>query len=322
MYLKKGKKTLILMTIVSLMALNQLFSQVAINTDGTSPNSSAMLDVKSSTKGFLIPRMIQSDIEAISNPADGLIVYNSDNHRFYFYDGGDNLWKKMDVGSGTIIPGGCNGTFTDARDGKSYAQVQIGNQCWMAENLNVGIMINSSNGGYYGNGEQTSNDVIEKYCYENVEDSCDVYGGLYQWNEMMQYFIMEGVQGICPDGWHIPTDAEWCTLENEVDAGTVPCDVSGWRGSDGGGNLKDTTTTRWWTPNTGATNSSGFAALPGGARLATDGSFGDALISGIFWTSTENSTEAWFRMLSYAHADEYREVFDKNRGYSVRCVRD
>ena len=315
-------KTLILMTIVSLMALNQLFSQVAINMDGASPNSSAMLDVQSSTKGFLIPRMIQSEIEAIISPADGLLVYNTADHRFYFFDGGDNLWKKLEVGSGTIIPGGCSGTFTDVRDGKSYAQVQIGNQCWMAENLNVGTMINSTNGGAGADGNQSDEGTIEKYCYENIAANCVTYGGLYQWNELMQYTTTEGVQGVCPDGWHIPTDAEWCALENEVDAGSVPCDVSGWRGSDGGGNLKETGTTHWWPDNTGATNSSGFTALPGGARLATDGSFGDLLLTGAFWTSTENSTDAWFRMLNYAHADEYREVFVKNRGYSVRCVHD
>lgn len=321
MCFKKGGKTLILMTIVSLMALNQSFSQVAINSDGTSADSSAMLDVKSSTKGFLIPQMIQTEIEDISSPADGLIVYNTDDHRFYFYDAGDSFWKKMEVGSGTIIPGGCNGTFTDARDGKTYAQVQIGDQCWMAENLNVGTMINSSNGGTNSDGEQTNNEIIEKYCYEDTNTNCIVYGGLYQWNELMQYATTEGVQGVCPDGWHIPTDAEWCELENEVDAGTVQCDVQGWRGSDGGGNLKEIGEAHWWTSNTGATDLYDFTALPGGARLA-DGSFGDLNMSSMFWTSTENSTEAWYHMLSYAHADMFRSDFDKNRGYSVRCVHD
>ena len=317
-------KTVILIVVLVAtfcLGVSNSYAQVSVNSDGSSADESSMLDVKSSNKGLLMPRLIQSQIEAISNPADGLIVYNIDVHRFYFYDSGSNIWIKIETGSGSIIPGGCNGTFTDARDGKSYSQVQIGDHCWMAENLNVGTMINSSTGGNYGDGEQTGNEILEKYCYDNSTGNCDTYGGLYQWHEMMQYSISEGVQGICPDGWHIPTDAEWCELENEVDAGAVSCSTAGWRGSDGGGNLKETGTTHWWPDNTGATNSSGFTALPGGARLA-DGSFGDFLISGIFWTSTENSTDAWYRMLSYAHADEYRNVFDKNRGYSVRCIRD
>ena len=315
-------KKLVLTAIVSLMILNPLFSQVAVNNDGSTPESSAMLDVKSSTKGLLIPRMIQSEIEALASPADGLIVYNTSDHRFYFYDGGISLWKKLEIGSGSIIPGGCSGTFTDLRDGKNYAQVQIGDQCWMAENLNVGTMINSTTGGAGSDGNQSDDGIIEKYCYDNSTSNCDTYGALYQWNELMQYSNTEGVQGICPDGWHVPTNAEWCTLENEVDAGTVSCSDIAWRGLDGGGNLKETGTTHWYTPNTGATNSSGFTALPGGARLATDGSFGDMIADGYFWTSTENVTEAWYRLLSYAHADEYRDDFDKNRGYSVRCIHD
>jgi uncharacterized protein (TIGR02145 family) len=69
---------------------------------------------------------------------------------------------------------------------------------------------------------QTDNGTIEKYCFDNTETNCDVYGGLYQWNEMMQYSTAPGVKGICPTGWHLPTDAEWCTLEQEVDP-TITC---------------------------------------------------------------------------------------------------
>ena len=75
----------------------------------------------------------------------------------------------------------------------------------MAENLNVGTRIN-------GSGSQTNNSTIEKYCYDDNEANCTTYGGLYQWDESMQYSTMPGVQGICPTGWHLPTDAEWTTL--------------------------------------------------------------------------------------------------------------
>ena len=83
--------------------------------------------------------------------------------------------------------------ITDTRDGQEYSTVQIGSQCWMAENLNIGIMIPGAN--TMGNNEE-----IEKYCYNNDESNCDIYGGLYQWNEMMQYTTTPGVQGICPTG--------------------------------------------------------------------------------------------------------------------------
>ncbi|MCD4697445.1 MAG: hypothetical protein K8S16_14520, partial [Bacteroidales bacterium] len=142
----------------------------------------------------------------------------------------------------------CGDVLIDTRDGQSYNTVQIGTQCWMAENLNIGTRIDGVN-------EMTDNSTIEKYCYDDLETNCDTYGGLYQWDEMMQYTTTPGVQGICPTGWHLPTDNEWCTLENGVDAGTVSCTAIGWRGIDAGGNLKEIGTTHWNSPNTGATNS-------------------------------------------------------------------
>ena len=152
----------------------------------------------------------------------------------------------------------CGSPFTDNRDGQSYNTVEIGTQCWMAENLNIGNMIP-------GNGNQTENGMIEKYCYDNNAANCNVYGGFYQWNEMMQYVTTPGVKGICPDGWHLPTDAEWCVLEQFVDP-SISCSAIGYRGIDGGGKLKESGTGHWTPPNTGATNSNGFTALPGGNR--------------------------------------------------------
>ncbi len=90
-------------------------------------------------------------------------------------------------------------------DGQPYATIKIGNQCWMAENLNIGKKIN-------GNLSQTDNKIIEKYCYNNDESKCDTYGGLYLWREMMQYYEIESTQGVCPSGWHIPDRKEWKTL--------------------------------------------------------------------------------------------------------------
>ena len=112
-----------------------------------------------------------------------------------------------------------NGTVGDAwidtRDRQSYATVQIGDQIWMAENLNIGLFVESVEREMTGSthSDVHNNDIIEKFGYLNGIAYCETYGGLYDWNEMMQYQTIEGVQGICPDGWHIPTDQEWKDLE-------------------------------------------------------------------------------------------------------------
>lgn len=201
-------------------------------------------------------------------------------------------------------------------EGQTYNTVEIGSQCWMAENLNVGTRIN-------GSSDQTDNDTIEKYCYDNNTSNCDTYGGLYQWDEMMDYVITEGTQGICPTGWHLPTDAEWMTLEEEVESTTgvnwyITCS---WRGTDAGSNLKETSTLYWEFPNAYATNSSGFTGLPGGQRHFT-GSFVDLTMDAKFWTSSENGTSAWLRTLFYCNAKVNRCKYGKTLGYSVRCLKD
>ncbi len=214
----------------------------------------------------------------------------------------------------------CGDLLFDERDGQSYATVQIGTQCWMAENLNLGTMINSTTGGTNNDGEQTSNGIFEKYCYDNNLSNCDTYGGLYQWDEMMQYSTVEGTQGICPSGWHLPTDAEWCTLEQEVDP-TITCNSMDFRGLDGGGKLKDIGTTFWFYPNAGASNTSGFTALPGG-YCTPAGLFGDITFVAIFWSSTGDSSTAWYRGLSRSFAKISRYPNSIPYGYSVRCLKD
>ena len=98
----------------------------------------------------------------------------------------------------------CGLPIADPRDGKTYPTVQIGTQCWMAWNLNVGSMIPYTQ-------EMANNGTVEKYCYDNSTSNCDVYGGLYQWDEIMNYSTTPGTTGLCPPvtGWHLPTDAEY-----------------------------------------------------------------------------------------------------------------
>jgi uncharacterized protein (TIGR02145 family) len=212
----------------------------------------------------------------------------------------------------------CGTSLTDYRDGKTYGTVLIGSQCWMAKNINVGNRIDGST-------TMLNNGVIEKYCNNNLESNCEVYGGLYQWTEMMQYSTTPGTQGICTPGWHLPTDDEWKILEGTVDTqygvGDPIWDLTGDRGLDAGGKLKATGTIYWVFPNTGANNSSGFTAVGAGARN-TDGSFPGFQIYGRFWTSTESSTLAYRHVLNAGRADIARDAANKLFGLSVRCLKD
>jgi uncharacterized protein (TIGR02145 family) len=214
----------------------------------------------------------------------------------------------------------CGIPITDSRDGKSYNTVVIGTQCWLAQNLNVGTMI-------AGAGTQANNGIIEKYCYSNNEDNCSIYGGLYQWSETMNYTTStnsnpSGREGICPSGWHLPSDAEWCQMETFLDA-TVNCTGTGWLGTNAGGKMKEIGTSHWLTPNTGATNSSGFTGLPGGMNQG--GSYSTIANYGYFWTTVEcSSTSAYYHSLYYNSATIYRTCLSNNKpwGYSVRCVKN
>ncbi len=217
----------------------------------------------------------------------------------------------------------CGDLLTDFRDGQSYATVLIGTQCWMADNLNIGLRINSTTVGY----QQTDNDTIEKYCYNNDPAQCIVYGALYEWPESMQYVTQEGARGICPPNWHIPTDNELKVLtgtaDSEFPVGDPEWNKTGWCGTDAGGNLKETGFVHWDEPNTGATNSSGFTGLPGGYRTIYDGSFSGVGTLGTFWSSTQDNTVmVWSRYLHYNDARVSRFPCDKVDGFSVRCVKN
>ena len=127
---------------------------------------------------------------------------------------------------------------------------------------------------------------------------------------MMNYDTVPGIQGICPLGWHLPTDGEWTTLIT-------------WLGGDSiaGGKMKETGTTHWAYPNTGATNEIGFTALPGGYRYYS----GTLFITdyATFWSSSESlSSGAWYRLLQFNFNYVVRRAYTKENGYSVRCLMD
>jgi len=247
--------------------------------------------------------MTQSQRDAIQNPAQGMQLFNLTTYCVNLYI--NNQWREM-----SCTPWLCGEPLLDERDGQEYPTVQIGTQCWMAKNLNVGIMVNSVNTGSQ-NSDVSNNGIIEKFCYNNDLANCTNYGGLYEWNEMMNYVTTPGVQGICPDGWHIPTDGEWYVLSDFLG-----------ESSSVGGKMKETATTHWYPPNTGATNSSGFTARGGGYRHPY-GNFNDIKHNGHFWSSSESSPLGGiFRTLTFSLTILNRNIYHKSYGFSVRCLRN
>ena len=193
----------------------------------------------------------------------------------------------------------------DERDGTVYKTVIIGNQVWMSENLRYLPEVNSS--GYYLYGYDGTDQEAAK-----TTDNYQTYGVLYNWHTAMDYSESSNskpswVQGICPEGWHLPSDAEWNQLQSYL-------------GEDAGGKLKHTD--YWKNPNWEATNETGFSALPGGNRNSS-GDFKDITESGYCWSSTQyNNDKAKNKQLYYGASNIMAENYDKHNGLSVRCVRD
>jgi uncharacterized protein (TIGR02145 family) len=205
--------------------------------------------------------------------------------------------------------------ITDTRDGQYYQVVHIDDLWWMAENLNIGTRIDIPQ-------QQKNNDIIEKYCYMNDEANCNIYGGLYQWDELMQYGNVEFYHGICPSGWHVSTDEDWKQLEAFLGMKQSSIDSIGdYRGFDEGGMLKISGTEFWSSPNELATNSVGFSALPAGFRDTT------GIISWLrqgawFWNAETYGGKPLFRNLWYTNGKIAKSSDDKRFGVSARCVKD
>jgi uncharacterized protein (TIGR02145 family) len=212
----------------------------------------------------------------------------------------------------------CGDNFTDARDGQSYSTLKIGNQCWMAENLNIGNMVNYNS---------SDNEIIEKYCYDNNLSNCDTYGGLYQWNEAMQYTSDQSIKGICPEGWHLPSNSEWTTLTNYVR--TQPENLCNSSTSNIAKSMSSTTN---WnnSSNTCAVgnnpllnNSTGFSCLPAGNHSSGSGGSYYLKKNCYFWTSTQSYSgyaNNIYIFNSSSNVSSYS--YEKQYGLSVRCIQN
>ena len=173
--------------------------------------------------------------------------------------------------------------FFDYRDGKTYKTVMIGTQTWLAENL--AYKVNSG-----------------CWAYDDSASYVAIYGYLYNW---------ETAKTVCPMGWHLPSDAEWTQLTTYLGGESA-----------GEGKLKETGTTHWTSPNEGATNKTGFTALPGGYRFSC-GTFLSIGGLGYWWSASESSAaSAWSRVMTYTSSEVGRSNSNKKVGFSVRCVRD
>jgi len=193
-------------------------------------------------------------------------------------------------------------------DGNVYKTVKIGTQSWMVENLKTTKYRNGNSIPNVTEGSQWSNLTTGAYCdYNNTVSNSIAYGRLYNWN------AVSDSRNIAPTGWHVATDYEWTTLTTYLGGEGVA-----------GGKLKESGTTHWSSPNTSATNESGFSALPGGYRY-NSGDFNLLGSYGMWWSSTQNSTSGgWTRSMgnTFSMVGRYEPGFAKSYGFSVRCIRD
>lgn len=208
-------------------------------------------------------------------------------------------------------------SFIDSRDGTEYSTVTIGTQTWMAENLKylpdvVGPSTFSNTSPYYYVYGYDGTDVL----FAKATANYNTYGVLYNWTAAMagassSDLNPSGVQGVCPEGWHLPSDFEFLYLTFCLGGDSIA-----------GGKLKEAGTLHWVTPNTGATNESGFTALPGGF-CDNVGAFYDITRNSIWWTTSEfNSMRAYYYNIIYSSAYLSKYNVTKDRGHSVRCVKN
>jgi len=211
----------------------------------------------------------------------------------------------------------CPGVETVNYGGQVYNTIQIRGQCWLKENLNIGTMI-------LGSVEMQNNGVIEKYCYDDDIENCNNYGGLYQWDEMMNYTVTQGAQGICPPGWHVPAKEDWGILEGSVDTqygiGDPVWNEGGYIGQDVATKLKSQF---GWINSGNGTDDFGYSILPGGYHHLGN-VYLNVEYQGYLWSSyKENDYDLpWYRIYLWNYTQLWRNYWEIDHGLSVRCIKD
>lgn len=288
-----------LLTICIFAIYTNSFSQnVGIGTNTPNPNSA--LEISDSTRGIIIPRMDSTKRKLIPNIV-GMLVYDS-SYKSFWYNNGSG-WFSISPQTSTSqnnVSLGIDG------NGNTFAIVTICTQQWTQKNLNVDTYRNGQSIPQVSNSSAWFALTTGAWCYYNNDPAtAAVFGRLYNW------YAVTDSRGLAPTGWHIPSQAEWLTL-------TQNCLVS-----DQGLKMK-TTGTSIWTSNPGATNSSGFSAVPGGFRGDT-GSFFDLNNAGYFWSTTQdpgNAGAGIYLVLTGPGNGVSLGATDKRSGLSVRCIKD
>ena len=243
------------------------------------------------------------EYNAAANTDDGScttpVVEGCTDPAYTEYDASANT----DDGSCQTLASNCD---SPSMDGYSYAVVEIGDQCWFAENLRTTVYADDSDiPEVAGNGEWVVLSSGARCDYDNDASNVNTYGRLYNW------YAVDDSRGLCPSGWHVPTDGEWTDLEDYITS-------QGFSGLEGWA-LKSTS---GWFGGCNCFDDFGFSALPGGYRYDANGDFYNAGYFGNWWSSSPTGGDAWYRFLA-----SYNNYFDRyynnpRYGFSVRCLRD
>jgi uncharacterized protein (TIGR02145 family) len=219
---------------------------------------------------------------------------------FLFAACGNKQGTKKDGNTSISVP------ENESQNSNTVQEIKIVNQTWMVKNLDVDHYRNGDPIPQVKDSATWASLTTGAWCYHDNDPANDnIFGKLYNWH------AVNDPRGLALKGWHIPTDGEWIKLTYALGGG-----------EDVGGKMKEIGSTLWKSPNTLATNSSGFTGLPGGSR-GYDGSFSYVGFSGYWWSSTEDVTlYAGFRSLVYDNGDIIRNAHDKRSGFSVRCIKD
>jgi uncharacterized protein (TIGR02145 family) len=215
-------------------------------------------------------------------------------------------WQEIDINQCCNLTTTTSTTTTLLPYFCALGDITIGTQIWTGCNLNVSTYANGDPIDEVNDPSFWATLTTGAWCYYlNDTANGPIYGKLYNW------YAINDPRGLAPIGYHVPTDAEWTTLITFLGGESIS-----------GGKLKATGTTLWTSPNTDATNSSGFTGLPGGFRY-DDGTFSSIGYFGNWWSSSENTTtNAWYRYLNYNNGNANRFNYNMKNGFSVRLIKD
>jgi hypothetical protein len=294
-------KKLSFLTLLLLFSNSLLFAQIGINTDNSQPDPSAMLDVKSTTTGALIPRMTQTQIILISNPANGLVVFCTTDNKFYAYLSGVNTWKEILYGSGTFAPFTCGvsltinhvaGTVAPVTKTVTYGTVTNipgeTSKCWITSNLGADHQATS------------------------VSDATEASAGWYWQFNRKQGFKHDGTTRTPNTTWitSISENSDWISSND-------PCTIEIGSGYTEWNNLM---TSGGWT-NWNGPWGSGLKLHAAGELVYYDGSLTNQGVWGTYWSSTQYDATTGGTLM-FHRTDCYTENAFKVFGYTLRCVRD